>query len=56
MTGRQRHLVISAPEPRTLDLIFTDEARRVLDERYEIVEADPDDIAGLGDGVLGRAR
>lgn len=56
MTGRQRHLVISAPEPRTLDLIFTDVARRVLDERYEIVEADPDDIAGLGDGVLGRAR
>ena len=56
MSDRERHLVISAPEPRTLDLIFTDEARRVLEERYEIVEADPGDIAGLGDGMLGRAR
>ena len=56
MTDNSLPLVISAPEPRTLDLIFTDEARRVLHDTYEIVEADPDNIAGLGDEVLGKAR
>jgi len=56
MTNTEKPLAISAPEPRTLDLIFTDEARRVLHDKYQIVEADPDDIAGLGDRVLGKAR
>ena len=37
-------LAISAPEPRTLDLIFTPEARRALEAGYEIVEADPQAI------------
>jgi hypothetical protein len=53
MTKTEKPLAISAPEPRTLDLIFTDEARRVLHGKYEIVEADPDNVAGLGDEVLG---
>lgn len=52
----ERPLVISAPEPRSLDLIFTEEARRALHDRYEIVEADPEAIAALDDAVLGRAR
>ncbi|MET3857048.1 hydroxyacid dehydrogenase [Rhizobium sp. OAE497] len=56
MTKTEKPLAISAPEPRTLDLIFSDAARRVLHDKYEIVEADPENIAGLGDGVLGRAR
>ena len=56
MTKTEKPLAISAPEPRTLDLIFTDAARWVLHDKYEIVEADPDDIAGLGDAVLGKAR
>ncbi|MDR7142236.1 phosphoglycerate dehydrogenase-like enzyme [Rhizobium sp. BE258] len=56
MTKTEKPLAISAPEPRTLDLIFSDEARRVLRDTYEIVEADPDNIAGLGDEVLGKAR
>ncbi len=55
MAVGQKKLVISAPQPRTLDLIFTDEARAALEARYNIVEADPDDIAGLGDAVLGEA-
>jgi phosphoglycerate dehydrogenase-like enzyme len=55
MTKTEKPLAISAPEPRTLDLIFTDEARRVLHGKYEIVEADPDNVAGLGDEVLGKA-
>ncbi|MCK3779862.1 hydroxyacid dehydrogenase [Ensifer sesbaniae] len=49
-------LAISAPAPRTLDLIFTPEALKDLNRRYRIVEADPDDIAGLGDAVLSEAR
>lgn len=56
MTNTERPLVISAPEPRTLDLIFSDTARDELNAKYEIVEADPENIAGLGDDILGKAR
>ncbi|MDF1634395.1 hydroxyacid dehydrogenase [Mycoplana sp. MJR14] len=49
-------VAISAPEPRTLDLIFSPEALTRLKETYRIVEADPEDIAGLGDGTLSEAR
>lgn len=56
MTDDTLPLVISAPEPRTLDLIFTPSALAELHRSYRIVEADPDDIAGLGDAVLGEAR
>ncbi|MDQ0318534.1 phosphoglycerate dehydrogenase-like enzyme [Pararhizobium capsulatum DSM 1112] len=53
MAAGQKKLVISAPEPRTLDLIFTKEARAALDERYRIIETDPEDVAGLDDAILG---
>lgn len=56
MTDDTLPLVISAPEPRTLDLIFTPSALAELHRSYRIVEADPEDIAGLGDAVLGEAR
>ncbi|QWW71769.1 hydroxyacid dehydrogenase [Rhizobium sp. WYJ-E13] len=56
MTNTERPLAISAPEPRTLDLIFSDKARAELNAKYEIVEADADDIAGLGDDILRRTR
>ncbi|WP_457581951.1 hydroxyacid dehydrogenase [Ensifer canadensis] len=56
MPDTNRPLAISAPAPRTLDLIFTTEALKRLHSRYRIVEADPDDIAGLGDEVLSQAR
>jgi phosphoglycerate dehydrogenase-like enzyme len=56
MTKSERPLAISAPEPRTLELIFTEEALSELHGKYEIVEADPKNIAGLGDEVLGKAR
>ncbi|MBD9374213.1 hydroxyacid dehydrogenase [Rhizobium sp. ARZ01] len=48
-------LVISAPEPRTLDLIFTPEAYGRLTANYRIVEADPNNIAGLDDAALSEA-
>ncbi|HVK92450.1 MAG TPA: hydroxyacid dehydrogenase, partial [Mycoplana sp.] len=56
MTDTSRPLAISAPEPRTLELIFTPEALDLLRTRYRIVEADPEDIAGLGDAVLSETR
>ncbi|WP_421594263.1 hydroxyacid dehydrogenase [Shinella sp. M27] len=56
MTDNTMPLVISAPEPRTLDLIFTPQTEAELRRTYRIVEADPDDIAGLGDAVLSEAR
>lgn len=56
MTDESLPLVISAPEPRTLDLIFTTAAEAELSRTYRIVEADPEDIAGLGDAVLAEAR
>lgn len=56
MTVDTLPLVISAPEPRTLDLIFTPESEAELRRTYRIVEADPGDIAGLGDAVLSEAR
>ncbi|HET9069572.1 MAG TPA: hydroxyacid dehydrogenase [Amaricoccus sp.] len=49
-------LAISAPFPRTLDLIFTPEARADLHARYEILETDPGRIADLAPADLARAR
>ncbi|RVE87987.1 hydroxyacid dehydrogenase [Sinorhizobium meliloti] len=51
-----RPLVISAPAPRTLDLIFTPDALERLHRRYRVIEADPENIAGLGSAVLSGAR
>ncbi|MBO9628267.1 MAG: hydroxyacid dehydrogenase [Shinella sp.] len=56
MTDNVLPLVISAPEPRTLDLIFTPQADAELRRTYRLVEADPENIAGLGDAVLSEAR
>lgn len=56
MTDTALPLVISAPEPRSLDLIFTPQTEAELRRTYRIVEADPGDIAGLGEDVLSRAR
>jgi len=49
-------LVISAPDPRTLDLIFTPEALKRFRTKYRIVEADPDTIAALPAPELAAAR
>ena len=51
-----RPLAISAPFPRTLELIFTPEARDRLHARYEVLEADPERIGALDPAVLARAR
>ncbi len=49
-------LVISAPEPRTLDLIFTPDKLAELRKRYRIVEADAGGVASLPAATLGEAR
>jgi len=54
MQNTLRPLVISAPEPRTLDLIFTPDALKHLHEKYQVIEADPDNISSLDDEILAR--
>lgn len=51
-----RPLVISAPDPRRLDLIFTPERRAALDASYRLVEAGAAEVARLPDAVLAQAR
>ncbi|ASY71241.1 hydroxyacid dehydrogenase [Sinorhizobium fredii] len=56
MSETNRPLVISAPAPRTLELIFSRQAQDELNRRYRIVEADPENIAGLDDATLAEVR
>jgi phosphoglycerate dehydrogenase-like enzyme len=56
MPESEKPLVISAPDPRTLDLIFTPEALQRFRERYEIVETEPDGITALPEDQLAAAR
>jgi phosphoglycerate dehydrogenase-like enzyme len=51
-----RPLVISAPDPRTLDLIFTPERRAELEAGYRIVEAEAEEVMHLPAEVLAEAR
>ena len=56
MHSQSRPLVISAPEPRTLDLIFTPAQKRKLFDDYEIIETEPGKLETLPDEVLAQAR
>jgi phosphoglycerate dehydrogenase-like enzyme len=56
MPGSDLPLVLSAPYPRTLELIFSAEAMAQLTAKYRIVEADPDNIGGLGEDSLSQVR
>ncbi|WP_300037680.1 hydroxyacid dehydrogenase [uncultured Roseobacter sp.] len=49
-------IVLSAPFPRTLDLIFSPEKLTQLHEAYEIIETTGDDLPGLPDQMLGQVR
>lgn len=51
-----RPLVISAPEPRTLDLIFDPPALAALRERYRLVETDAASVETLPPATLAEAR
>lgn len=50
-----RPLVISAPDPRDLDLIFTKDARQALFDNYRIVECEADELDQLDPAILGEA-
>lgn len=56
MSSDAKPLVISAPEPRTLDLIFAPARLADLRARYELVETSADSVAMLDDATLARAR
>lgn len=56
MTDVSKPLVICAPEPRTLELIFTPEKLALLRQRYELVEVSGAAVASLDDRILARAR
>lgn len=56
MAEKSLPLVLSAPAPRSLGLIFTAEARARLDSRYDIMEVEPEAVDGLAPDVLARVR
>lgn len=56
MSAVGKPLVLSAPDPRTLELIFTDQARRDLEAGYEVLECKPGDLSDLPDETLAAAR
>lgn len=51
-----RPVVICAPEPRTLELIFTPEKLAELRDRYELIETSADRVADLDGTTLAAAR
>ncbi len=56
MTTAEKPLVICAPEPRSLDLIFHPEQLARLRARYTLIETTDDRVADLDDATLGAAR
>ncbi|ESX81459.1 hydroxyacid dehydrogenase [Mesorhizobium sp. M0915] len=56
MSDNALPLVISAPHPRTLDLIFTPAALTKFRSKYRIVETSPEGVAALPADILGEAR
>ncbi|RRI07118.1 hydroxyacid dehydrogenase [Mesorhizobium tamadayense] len=56
MSDKALPLVISAPEPRTLGLIFTPRQLNVFRRKYRIVETTPEGVSELPTDVLAEAR
>ena len=52
MADASKPFVISAPEPRTLELIFSPEKLAELRARYELYETDAASVAGLDDARI----
>jgi phosphoglycerate dehydrogenase-like enzyme len=51
-----RPLILSSPEPRSIDMIFGEAAKAALYDRYRIVEVDSDALAALPDATLAETR
>ncbi len=56
MAKHPKPLVISAPDPRSIDLIFTDEKKAELFDRYAIHEVEPEQVNQLDKEQLQNAR
>ena len=56
MAHSQKPLILSAPHPRTIELVFTADARRLLHDKYRILELEPEDLDKQPDEVLAAAR
>ncbi len=56
MQNSKKPLVISAPDPRSIDLIFTDAQRAVLFDRYTLLEVDPEEVDNVDADTLAEAR
>ncbi|NND89424.1 MAG: hydroxyacid dehydrogenase [Granulosicoccus sp.] len=56
MAVRDRPVIICAPEPRTLQILFTPAQMKRLFDQYEIVECEADSVALLDDATLSRTR
>lgn len=56
MPDSQKPLVISAPDPRTLDLIFSEPQKQVLFGKYDVLDVAPEEVDQLPQAILGRAR
>ena len=54
MAQQAKPVVLSAPDPRSIDMIFTDLARAALFDRYEVIEVAPDEVRTLPGAVLAR--
>lgn len=49
-------LIISAPHPRSIDLIFSDHSKEKLYANYELHEVDPEDVDLMDKSILAQAR
>ena len=56
MNKSERTLVVSVPEPRSLDIIFTQEQKKHLFENYEVVETTSIDFGTLPEETLARVK
>ena len=48
----EKPVILCAPEPRSLELIFTVENLKVLQAGYQLIEVEQDDIANLSPDIL----
>ncbi len=53
---RSKPLVISAPDPRTLELIFDEDRLKTLFDRYEIVEMAPEEVDKIDAALAAKVR
>lgn len=56
MSNSTKPLVITAPQPRTLDLIFSATKKQELFDKYNILEVEPEEVDHLSEDVLNKAQ